>query len=40
MVVGISTMGHNDGLSFEDFKAWFDGATGGYAVIHFTKFRY
>lgn len=33
---------HNDGLSLEDWTAWFKGAdlTNTMAIIHFTKFRY
>lgn len=36
------TLCKNDGLSLEDFKAWFKGAdlSKPMAIIHFTKFRY
>lgn len=30
----------NDGLTYEDFKAWFSGVTGDVACIHFTAHRY
>lgn len=37
-----SELAKNDGLSFEDFKAWFKGydLSKPMAIIHFTKFRY
>lgn len=36
------TLAKNDGLSLEDFKAWFKGAdlSEPMAIIHFTPFRY
>jgi hypothetical protein len=36
------TIAKNDGLSLEDFKAWFKGydLSQSMAIIHFTKFRY
>lgn len=38
----LSTISKNDGLSLEDFKAWFKGAdlSEPMAIIHFTPFRY
>lgn len=35
-------MAKNDGLPFDDFKAWFEGydLSLPMAIIHFTKFRY
>lgn len=38
----IFTLATNDGLSFEDFKAWFKGydLRQPMAIIHFTSFRY
>ena len=38
----IDTIAANDGLSIEDFRAWFEGydLTKPMAIIHFTKFRY
>lgn len=43
--IGIKTIdwveiAKNDGLSFDDFCQWFDGAKGEMAIIHFTSFRY
>lgn len=40
--IPISAVAKNDGLSREDFKAWFKGykLTEPLAIIHFTKFRY
>ncbi len=40
--VPISTLAKNDGLSLDDFKAWFKGydLSQPMAIIHFTKFRY
>ena len=37
-----SDLAKNDGLSFDDFKAWFKGydLSEPLAIIHFTKFRY
>jgi hypothetical protein len=37
-----SKIAKNDGLSLEDFKAWFKGydLTKSLAIIHFTKYRY
>ena len=37
-----SQIAKNDGLSLEDFKAWFKGydLSEPMAIIHFTKFRY
>lgn len=39
---GIQVLAKNDGLSFEDFKSWFNGSdlSKPMAIIHFTKFRY
>ncbi|MEL7600593.1 MAG: hypothetical protein AAGU18_10925 [Proteiniphilum sp.] len=36
------SIANNGGLSFDDFKAWFDSydLTSPMAIIHFTKFRY
>lgn len=41
-VVNEETLAQNDGLSIEDFKAWFKGydMSEPMAIIHFTKFRY
>lgn len=38
----ISTIAQNDGLSLDDFKAWFKGTdlSKPLAIIHFTDFRY
>lgn len=38
----VTVLAKNDGLSYEDFDAWFDieNATGEKAIIHFTGFRY
>ena len=38
----IETIAKNDGLSLDDFKAWFKGAdlSKPLAIIHFTDFRY
>jgi hypothetical protein len=38
----IRTLAANDGLSFDDFKAWFKGydLSKPMAIIHFTEFRY
>ena len=41
--VKIKEIATNDGLSWDDFKAWFNGtldAQADYAIIHFTSFRY
>jgi hypothetical protein len=37
-----SDLSINDGLSLEDFRAWFKGydLSQSMAIIHFTKFRY
>lgn len=37
-----NSIAKNDGLSFEDFEAWFRGydLSKSLAIIHFTKFRY
>lgn len=41
-LIEIETLSKNDGLSLEDFKAWFKGydLSKPMAIIHFTKFRY
>lgn len=38
----VETLAHNDGLTLEDFKAWFKGydLSKPMALIHFTGFRY
>jgi hypothetical protein len=38
----LEEIAHNDGLSFEDWAAWFKGAdtSQNMAIIHFTSFRY
>ncbi len=38
----LEEIAHNDGLSFEDWAAWFKGAdtSQDMAIIHFTSFRY
>lgn len=36
----LTELAKNDGLSLEDFNAWFPDKTGEWAIIHFTKFRY
>ena len=40
--IDIKTLAKNDGLSLEDFKAWFKGynLSDSMAIIHFTSFRY
>lgn len=40
--VAVGWLADNDGLSLEDWKAWFRGydITKPLAIIHFTKFRY
>jgi hypothetical protein len=40
--IDIKTLAKNDGLSLEDFKAWFKGydLNETMAIIHFTSFRY
>ena len=42
IVYEINYIAENDGLSLEDFKAWFKGydLSKKMAIIHFTKFRY
>lgn len=42
MVVNENDLATNDGLSIEDFKAWFKGydLSKPLVIIHFTKFRY
>lgn len=39
----VKLLANNDGLTYEDFKAWFKKTTNHYepmAIIHFTDFRY
>lgn len=40
--VGCKQLAYNDGLSYEDFDAWFEkyDKSKPLAIIHFTKFRY
>jgi hypothetical protein len=39
--VSVATLAWGDGLSFDDFEAWFrDYPDGDMALIHFTDFRY
>lgn len=42
LIFGLHNVAKNDGLSLEDFKAWFKGydLSKPMAIIHFTKFRY
>lgn len=42
MIIGVECIAQNDGLSLEDFKAWFKGydLSEPMAIIHFTSFRY
>ncbi len=42
LIVSTSIIADNDGLSHEDFKAWFKGydLSEPMAIIHFTSFRY
>jgi len=41
-LISIEDLAKNDGLSFDDFKAWFKGydLSKPMAIIHFTDFRY
>jgi hypothetical protein len=39
--ISTATLARGDGLSFNDFEAWFrDYPDGDMALIHFTDFRY